>query len=200
MRLRQKGWLWYHAFKFDNNFWLQWTFLSLIYLSCIINIYIFNFLKNLISIPQNSANEVITKLLAIWCLRHNFNNFNRQSSNLKLNRSNSLGNCIPRRLLVFFRTSKLFAESLLAMKFVWCRFAGTSNDVPLFAGSIHEICRRQSVWWVITNNNYYVQSAVKERTGPLAVDVGGMTLYNVGIENKALLLFYDTGIPNCSNR
>lgn len=68
-RIRQKGWLWYHAFKFDNNFWLQWTFLSLIYLSCIINIYIFNFLKNLISIPQNLANEVITKLLAIWCLR-----------------------------------------------------------------------------------------------------------------------------------
>lgn len=45
-----------------------------------------------------------------------------------------------------------------------------------------------------------MQSAVKDRTGPLAVDVGGMTLYNVGIENKALLLFYDTGIPNCSNR
>lgn len=44
-----------------------------------------------------------------------------------------------------------------------------------------------------------MQSAVKERIGPLAVDVGGMTLYNVGIENKALLLFYDSQFLTIEN-
>lgn len=45
--------------KFDNKFWLQWTFLPLaLPISYRINIYIFNFLKNLISIRQNLASEV----------------------------------------------------------------------------------------------------------------------------------------------
>lgn len=132
MRLREKGWLWYHAF--DNNFWLQWTFrlfLPLAYLSSIINIYIcwfifldWNFLKNLILTSGNLANEVITKLFAFTLpsIIATISTISTDNSNLKLNRSNSLENCIPRRCSFSLReTKKFFAESLLAMKFVWCQ-------------------------------------------------------------------------------
>lgn len=66
-------------------------------------------------------------------------------------------------MVVILELGSFFAESLLWTRLVWCQAGRTSKWTVVFflVASIHETTRRQSVWWVITNNNYQAHSAAK---------------------------------------